>query len=175
MNNADIENLVQKYKNNDKDSLFLLFDAFQPYIYKMINKYYVYGFEHDDLKHECFLYLVDALNKYNGTTTFVAYATKTIKNNLNYLLRKQLKCDTVHLNGFEIQDNFKIDAYLEEKELVHCLQESLSTLSIQDQQILQDYYIHDLSLVTIAKKHNLKYITVAKKKDRAITKLKQLL
>lgn len=172
LNKEQIETLVQKAKDKDKQALQDLYSAFLPYIYVLLSKIYVNGYDKDDLKQECFLTLCTCIKKYKGTDTFIAYVTASMKNNILYLLRRSKSHS--ELNISEI-DGYTVET-TEDIAIKHLDSETLSiaikNLTPQERSILTDYYYNDLSLMTISKDKNSKYITTVKQKDRALNKIK---
>ena len=168
-----IEALVQRAKTNDKEAIESIYNAFLPYICILISKIYVSGYDRNDLKQECFLFLMTAIEKYKGSDTFIAYATCTIKNNLMYLLRKKLTHKENPSADLVVQSQNSIEDIVLKKLDVKALNTAIKTLSASERSILSKYFLDDISLMNISKEQNSKYITVVKKKDRAISKLQK--
>lgn len=176
MNFEQIENLVIKAKNDDVESIEILYCSFIPFITIWSSKLKIPNYSFEDLKQECFIYLMCAIEKYQGTTTFVSYATQTIKNNLFYLLREQLKEDKNTLNiPFEMSSNESVENFILKNIEASIIEAAINSLTSLEQRIIKDYYFNDLNLKQISLNLDLKYITTVKKKDKALLKLNKLL
>jgi DNA-directed RNA polymerase specialized sigma24 family protein len=98
--------------------------------------------------------------------------------NLKYLLTKM---------AFQLSVKYKVDRRKEKMNLINihydenstndycieCLLKSFSNLKPVHQQLLQSYYIDDISMVEYAKKENVDEATIRKRKQRAVEMLKQ--
>lgn len=182
MDILEIEKLVVRAKQNDIEAYELLYCTFTPFIVIWCSRLHIPNYTFEDLKQECYLYLVHAVEKYRGTTTFVSYATQTIKNNLCYLLREQVKESkaTFHVPLESVTyvneatmpniENFVI------KNIQNSIIEAaINSLSSMEQRIIKDYYFNSLNLKEISMNLDLKYITTVKKKDKALLKLNKII
>lgn len=165
-----IENLVLKAKSNDKESLMELYNIFLPYLKMWYSKVILKEHTFDDLSQEYFLWLVAAIDKYKGSSTFTGYITITIKNNLFMLIRKksfEVSTDLVFL----IEDTNCLEDLIVNKLDVLNMIEKSKTLSDIEKKVLKDYYFNDLTLYCISSNLDKKYSTVAKIKSKALVKL----
>lgn len=124
----------------------------------------------EDISQEYFLWLVAAIDKYNGDSTFVAYITMTIKNNLFMIIRKktyEVSTDLIFL----IEDPNSLEDLVVSKIAILDMIESAKTLTDIERKVLKDYYFNDLTLYCISSSLNKKYSTVAKIKSKALEKL----
>lgn len=181
MEKKEIEHLVLRAKADEALAYEILFCVFTPYIKIWCNKLRIPNYSYDDLNQECFLYLVHAIEKYHGTDTFIRYATKTIKNNLLYLLREQIKLVQMpyampydNLNvGAETMDS--IENFVITSIENNIIDNAIKSLTPVEKKIISDYYFNDINLRSISNSMDMKYITTVKKKDAALKKLKKLL
>ena len=91
LNYAFIESLVLMSKDKNEEALNKLIEEFTPLINGLCRKTFITGYTFDDLKQECMISLLNCVQKYKSEDhRFVAYATNGIKNNLNYLIKKNL-------------------------------------------------------------------------------------
>lgn len=167
---SHIENLVKKAKVNDKDSLLELYNIFLPYLkmwyYKVILKEHTF----EDVSQDYFLWLVSAIEKYKGSSTFTGYITMTIKNNLFMLIRKKTFEYSTDLT-FLIEDNSCLeDLVVNRLDVLDMISKSY-TLTDIEKRVLKDYYFNDLTLYCISSQLNKKYSTIAKIKSKALVKL----
>lgn len=171
----EIENLVCKAKLGSAEDEEKLYYSFIPYINLLVSKFNIKSYTKDDLRSECYLALNKAIKSYNGTSTFVPYATKCLKNHVLLLLRNSIKLDEIVLIDNVLESNNCIEEDIINKLEIDKLSRAIKTLSPKEQKIIQDYFFNDLSLVAISKVIDKKYITTVKTKDRAINKLKELI
>lgn len=165
-----IERLVIESKNNNKDSLIELYNLFLPYLKMWLSKVNIKDHTFEDIKQEYFLWLVSAINKYSGTSSFTSYITMTIKNNLFMLIRKKYLETSTDLT-FLIEDTHCIeDLIVNKMDIFNMINESKKLTDIE-RKVLKDYYFNDLSLYCISDKINKKYSTTAKIKTKALLKL----
>lgn len=165
-----IERLVQEAKENNKDSLIELYNTFLPYLKMWLNRVTIKEHSFDDITQEYFLWLVTAIEKYQGTSTFTSYITMTIKNNLFMLIRKKYLETSTDLT-FLIEDNTCIEDLVVNKiDILNMINESKKLTDIE-RKVLKDYYFNDLTLYCISSRINKKYSTTAKIKSKALIKL----
>ena len=89
MNFEYIEALVTNCKNGDSLSKEKLAEEFKPLILNISKKTFIDGYEIFDLQNECFTTLFKCVSVYNlEKHRFVAYATNSIKNNINDLIKR---------------------------------------------------------------------------------------
>ena len=109
MDYNEIESLVELAKANDKNAKEELMIKFTPLILNLSKKSYVNSYEFADIKNECFHTLFKCVNMYNlDKHRFVAYATNSIKNSVNLLIRTSIR-----RNGSEGPQSFILDGKLE--------------------------------------------------------------
>ncbi len=174
MNAEEIEKLVVKAKLGCVAAEEKIFYSFIPYINLLVSKFDIAGYDRDDLVQECYITLHKAITKYTGHRTFATYVTKSLKNNMVYLLRKSTKIQySIIDNLLEDPKDLELDI-LGQLDIEH-LSESLKHLSPKELKIIKDYYFNDITLLSISKTLDEKYITTAKTKDRAISKLKNMM
>lgn len=165
-----IERLVQEAKENNKDSLIELYNTFLPYLKMWLTRITVKEQTFEDITQEYFLWLVMAIKKYSGSSTFTSYITMTIKNNLFMLIRKKYLETSTELT-FLIKDNTCIEDLVVNKiDVLNMINQSKKLTDIE-RKVLQDYYFNDLTLYCISSKINKKYSTTAKIKSKALAKL----
>ncbi|SFU83232.1 RNA polymerase sigma factor, sigma-70 family [Clostridium sp. DSM 8431] len=91
MNYKYIESLVLSAKDGDEVSKEKLVEEFSPLIKALSHKTHLSTYTTEDLINECYISLFKCIKLYNPKNhRFVAYATNAIKNNLNYLIRRNL-------------------------------------------------------------------------------------
>lgn len=89
MNFEYIEYLVTKCKNGDSFSKEKLVEEFGPLIFNISKRTFIDGYEMHDLQNQCYETLFKCVSLYNlEKHRFVAYATNSIKNNMNDLIKR---------------------------------------------------------------------------------------
>ena len=87
-----IEELALKSKADDMKSKEKLIEEFKPLIMKISQRTFIYGYTSYDIENECYSILSSCLDSYKSENhRFVAFATISLKNNINYILRKSIK------------------------------------------------------------------------------------
>ena len=109
-----IENLVRLSKAGDKYSKEKLIEEFRPFIINISKKTFIHGYEFEDIVNECYIALFKCISLYKiEMHRFVAYATNGIKNNINDLIRKNIKINkicgpSIVLDNY-VEETFKAD------------------------------------------------------------------
>lgn len=92
-----LEQLVISSKKKNEKAKNELFMEFMPYIKSLSRKTFIFGYSREDIEAECFITLLTCIEKYNiESHRFVAYAVNSLKNCVNYLIRKNLKCKNIN-------------------------------------------------------------------------------
>lgn len=186
MNLKNLESLVRKAKLGDKPSLKEILNAFKPLILKLSNSTYIHSYTKDDLIQEGFCSLLKAIDHYDITkNTFVAYATNSIKNNYNYLIRQRVKLgyESSYNKKISIDNEYEIidiipskkDIFKEflKEENLKALKNAFKFLNIQQRDIIYQCYFMRLSMKEYALKNNMTYNQCKYIKATALAHLKQ--
>lgn len=103
-----IENLVRLSKAGDEYSKEELVKEFKPFIINISKKTFTNGYEFEDIMNECYKILFKCISLYRTEThRFVDYATNGINNNINDLIRKNIKN-----NGIKSYCDIPFDSFL---------------------------------------------------------------
>lgn len=182
----ELKELVLKAKENDVSAKIEILNKFKPYIIKQCNKIYLKDYTFEDLVQISFLSLLKAIEKFDiKKDNFVSYATITIKNNLNYLIRQKAKLN-YEVSIFKetgeniefidtLKDNLETENSIIQNETIKALMIAVDSLSKEEKYIIKSIYFNNISLKDLSKKLNIKYITLAKRKERILKKLKTLI
>lgn len=172
-----IEGLVIKCKNNNKEAFIKLIEEFKPVIYGYVKRFYIHGYDNEDLISESFKILLHAINKYDiNKHRFVAYGINAIKNNLLYLHRQASYKHTKEGTYFDdenelnlIPDNTDYNEVILNNVLFDSLRKELTPteMEVVDLLILKDMKIKEYASIK-----SLKYSTAAKRKTTVYNKLK---
>lgn len=182
MNYDYIENLVSSAKDCDLKAKNDLIIEFTPFINSISRKTFIHGYDRCDLKNECFFTLFNCISKYNlNSHRFVAYATNSIKNNLNVLITKAINRNDID-GLFSLSDDVESIASLEDdikKENIHLEYKLLSAikndLSTSERHLIVFIFFMKNTLTNYAYHENISYVTASKRKKRVLEKLNTFL
>lgn len=182
MNYDYIENLVYEAKTGNNAAKENLVKEFTPLINSIARKSFIHGYDNSDLKNECFITLFTCLQKYQvDSHRFVAYATNSIKNNINDLIRKMVKRN----NNLSTSLSEELDTFMSEsfasldeslcikhdyKTLIHIINNKLNT---EERELVDFLFIKGNTLVNYAYFKNVSYVTATKRKRTVLKKLKK--
>jgi RNA polymerase sigma-70 factor (ECF subfamily) len=175
-NFAHIDSLVEKIKNNDSESLFVLFDYYKPLIdfavNQLVKKYK--GIEKDDLMSDSIFILKDLCLKYDKDKCYFTYFLETrfrpyliSKIKSNYLS----KIDIVSLN--DIDESYVMDdEFLSNYEPI---KEIIENLSPQQRKVIELFYFCNLTQAECAKILEISQPAFSKKLKNVIKIIKKSL
>lgn len=180
-----IEKLVCDAKTGNRVAKENLVLEFTPLINSIARKTFIYGYENSDLKNECFITLFNCLLKYQvDNHRFVAYATNSIKNNINDLIRKRVKRnefnDLCSMSLSEELDTFMPESFASLDDAL-CIKHDYNTLIYtinnklnNDERELVDFlFFKGNTLINYAYFKNVSYVTATKRKKKALKKLRK--
>lgn len=181
MNKAYIESLVSKAKLGDKISLNIILKEFTPTIIKYSSSIYLSSYSIEDLIQEGYVYLFNIIEKYNpNKSSFKTYANISLKNNYNYLIRKNAKYHkelsyNKPINSDKGEMNYLLenDFNIEDEFFKNVLYNSLKDLDKKECNVLIHYYFKDESLKEFALKNNMAYHHCVRLKNTALYHLKE--
>lgn len=172
--------LLKEYKNGDSEVLGKIIAYFIPIILKEASKWKISCYEYEDLVQHGYLSVIKAVNMFEGEENkFIPYCIKTIKTNYKALLKGEIKHhreipnENILNKGneymFTIED--EIIAYEKIKEIY----EALDALTLEEKNIINDFYFKNKTIDKIAKENNKSYNNIRYKKDKIIKKLQYTL
>lgn len=180
-----IEKLVNAAKAGDTKAKENLVMEFTPLINSISRRTFIHGYETCDIKSECFTTLFICISRYNTDShRFVAYATNSIKNNINYLIRESIKRNK--LDGFvtlslddKLIDFLPSAAYSIDEKLC-CLDDynDLSSaiknnLTEEEKQLVSFLFFKENTLTNYAASNSISYVAASKRKKKVLNKLKK--
>jgi len=180
-----IEKLVNAAKAGDTKAKENLVMEFTPLINSISRRTFIHGYEACDIKNECFTTLFKCISKYKiDNHRFVAYATNSIKNNINYLIRESIKRNA--LDGFmslSLDDkliDFLPSATYSIDEKLCCLDDynDLSyaiknNLTEEEKQLVSFLFFKENTLTNYAASNSISYVAASKRKKKVLNKLKK--
>ncbi|MCR1935003.1 sigma-70 family RNA polymerase sigma factor [Clostridium tepidum] len=172
--------LLEKYRNGDVEALSKIIENFVPLILKEASKWRIQCYEYEDLVQHGYLSVIKAVNMFKGEESkFVPYCINAIKTNYKALLKGEIKHhreipnENILNKGneymFTIED--EIIAYEKIKEIY----EALDALTLEEKNIINDFYFKNKTIDKIAKENNKSYNNIRYKKDKIIKKLQYTL
>lgn len=176
-----IENLVRLSKAGDEYSKEKLIEEFRPFIINISKSTFIPGYEFEDITNECYIALFKCISLYKTEMhRFVAYATNGIKNNINDLIRKNIKANkicnpSITLDNY-VEETFKADIP-EISELLcnkydsECLKYAMSQLSSDELSLIVYLFYEDKTLKSYAHEKGLSYSYAVKMKRYILDKL----
>lgn len=185
----DVNNLILKAQNNDKNALEEIVKIYKPYIIKIARSIYINGYETEDLIQIGVIALIKAVKRFQleRGAVFTAFAVTVIKNAFNEELRKiigkrwdkKFKCslNNVTEEGKEFIEMLASEEDIEEevvlKEQIILLRKVMSKLPEKDREIIQWFYFENRSLKEYSELKGISANLAAQRKGRAMEKLKR--
>lgn len=186
MDSNEIESLVKLAKANDKSAKEELMVKFTSMILNLSKRSFVNSYEFADIKNECYHTLFKCVSLYNSDKhRFVAYATSSIKNSVNLLIRTSIR-----RNGSEGPEAFILDGKLENticsgledfdsimlnKVYRNRLNAALQILSSNEDELVKYVYFEKHSLKNYSQYKKIPYASVIDMKNEILYKLKKTL
>ncbi|CAI3221979.1 Sigma-70 region 2 domain-containing protein [Clostridium neonatale] len=177
-----IEMLVLQAKNQDYNAKEKLVDEFTPFIVNHALKSFIYGYEFEDIKSECYKILLKCISSYNSEThRFISYATNSIKNGICTIARKSKRrcvCDgiealSIHDDGMENMGSKELN--LEDVVCNNAEYEALNTiinkLSSEEKELINFIFFNENTTKEYASLKNICYSTALQRKSTILNKL----
>jgi RNA polymerase sporulation-specific sigma factor len=177
-----LEKLVERAKNKDEVATGEIIERFKYLILKEASKYYVPGYELEDLAQHGYLSVIKAISMYKlGSNSFNGYCINAIKMNFRALLKGEIKhfrevpSDEMTCFNNAIDYEFTLEdeviAYCEVKKLY----EAIDKLEPEEKAIIERFYFLDQSLVEIACEGDKSYHQFARAKKKVLEKLRDFI
>ena len=182
MNFDYIEYLVTNCKNDDKLSKEKLAEEFRPLIFNISKRTFIDGYEIHDIQNQCYETLFKCVSLYNlEKHRFVAYATNSIKNNMNDLI-KRIKIrsategnDALSLHEDVEKDLPSQDISLEDMLCDQCdyedLRLAIDNLTEDEKELIDFIFYKNNTVQTYAYFKNLCYSTASQRKNIILKKI----
>ena len=182
----EIESLVKLAKANDRTAKEESMMKFTPMILNLSKRSFINSYEFADIKNECYHTLFKCVSFYNlDKHRFVAYATNSIKNSVNLLIRTSIR-----RNGSDGPEAFILDGKLENtlcsdledfdsimlnKVYRNRLNAALQILSSCENELVKYVYFEKHSLKNYSQYKKIPYGSVINIKNEILYKLKKAL
>ena len=182
MNFEYIEELVTNCKNGDALSKENLAGEFRPLIFNISKRTFIDGYEIQDIQNQCYETLFKCVCLYNlEKHRFVAYATNSIKNNMNDLIKRiKIRSATEGNDALSLHDDVEkdlpdMDINLEDLSCEECdyeeLRSALNNLTEEEKQLIDFIFYKNNTVQTYAYYKNLCYSTANLKKKVTLKKI----
>ena len=178
----ELEILVQKCKKGCTNSKEELLNAFKPLVLSLAKRTFIHGYTFQDIQDECYHSLLYCLNLYKTDShSFVSYTSRTIKNNLNYLIKKGVKHeDSEGACALTLSDNMEHilpDNHIPFEDYVHLkncykeLNEVIKSLNSDEKEMINFLYVQNRTLKCYSHLKNISYSSARYKQRKLLKKL----
>lgn len=170
-----VESLAIKGKSGDMKSKEELIKEFTPFIKKLSKNTFIKGYDRYDIENECYSYLLRALEKYDiSRHKFVAYCTNTIKNNINYLIKKSITNSSENvllIDDISCADEENIDDNLLKDDEIKEIKKCIDNLTETEYELYKFIFIDNKKLKEYAYLNNILYHTAYSRKKAILNKI----
>ena len=182
MNFEYIEELVTNCKNGDALSKEKLAQEFRPLIFNISKRTFIHGYAIHDIQNECYKTLFNCVSLYNlEKHRFVAYASNSIRNNINDLIKRiKIRSLTEGNDALSLHDDVEkdlpdMDISLEDLLCEECdyqeLRLALNNLTEEEKELIDFIFYKNNTVQTYAYYKNLCYSTANLKKKVTLKKI----
>ena len=189
MNREIVDLLLIEGKKGNKEAMDKLFEIHKGLIYKYSTKYFIKGYDREDLEQIGWIEFINGVKKYDGSfgIDFVAFITILLRNKYGSMLkRKELTMKFSSLDtpiGEEItmkdtlEDSFSMEKDFENREEIEALIEAVSALEDEEREFI--LYINEergnMQKYYEAHKNEMTFNAVRYKKKKIMDKLQRCL
>lgn len=177
-----IEEIVTKCKNGDKLSKENLAKEFKPFILNLSRKTFIDRYEMQDIQSECYKTLFNCVSLYKSEKhRFVAYATNSIRNNINDLIKRvKTRQSTDGNDALSFQDDMENNLPaqnfdLEDSFCVACdyqeLKFAINNLTEEEKELVDFVFYKNNTVRTYAYIKNMCYSTASQRKNVILKKI----
>jgi len=182
MNFKYIESLVTNSKNGDPFSKEKLAEEFRPLIFNISKRTFIDGYEIYDIQNQCYETLFKCITLYNlEKHRFVAYATNSIKNNMNDLIKRiKIRSATEGNDALSLHDDVEKDLpspdisledFLCDKCDYDDLRLALHNLTDEEKELIDFIFYKNNTVQTYAYYKNMCYSTACQRKKVTLKKI----
>lgn len=187
MNREIVDILLIEGKKGNKEAMDKLFEIHKGLIYKYSTKYFIKGYDREDLEQIGWIEFINGVKKYDGSfgIDFVAFITILLRNKYGSMLkRKELTMKFSSLDtpiGEDItmkdtlEDSFSMEKDFENREEIEALIEAVSDLEDEEREFI--LYINEergnMQKYYEAHKNEMTFNAVRYKKKKIMDKLQR--
>ena len=92
--------LIALFKDGSEQAVTVLTKRYKPIVSKICRKYFLIGGDNEDLIQEGMIALFRAIKTFNGSSNFIAYASKCIKNQVLSVIKRYNSQKNLPLNNY---------------------------------------------------------------------------
>ncbi|MDU3019409.1 MAG: sigma-70 family RNA polymerase sigma factor [Clostridium perfringens] len=189
MNREIVDLLLTEGKKGNKEAMDKLFEIHKGLIYKYSTKYFIKGYDREDLEQIGWIEFINGVKKYDGSfgIDFVAFITILLRNKYGSMLkRKELTMKFSSLDtpiGEDItmkdtlEDSFSMEKDFENREEIKALIEAVSALEDEEMEFI--LYINEergnMQKYYEAHKNEMTFNAVRYKKKKIMDKIQKAL
>ena len=189
MNKEMVDLLLIEGKKGNKEAMEKLFEIHKGLIYKYSTKYFIKGYDREDLEQIGWIEFINGVKKYDGSfgIDFVAFITILLRNKYGSMLkRKELTMKFSSLDtpiGEDItmkdtlEDSFSMEKDFENREEIEALIEAVSALEDEEREFI--LYINEergnMQKYYEAHKNEMTFNAVRYKKKKIMDKIQKAL
>ena len=177
-----LNTLVTKCKNGDTLSKEKLAEEFRPLIFNISKRTFIDGYEIQDIQNQCYETLFKCVSLYNlEKHRFVAYATNSIKNNINDLIKRiKIRSSTEGNDALSLHDDVEKDLpsqdiSLEDLFCDQCdyedLRLAINNLTEEEKELIDFIFYKNNTVQTYAYYKNMCYSTACQRKKVTLKKI----
>ncbi|MGG5461202.1 sigma-70 family RNA polymerase sigma factor [Clostridium sp. B9] len=153
MNKEMVDILLVEGKKGNKEAMEKLFEIHKGLIYKYSTKYFIKGYDREDLEQIAWIEFMDGVKKYDGSfgIDFVAFITILLRNKYGSMLRRKefaMKFSSLDTPIGEditikdtLEDDFSMEKDFEDREEVNLLLSAMASLSDEEREFI--FYINE--------------------------------
>lgn len=187
MNREIVDLLLIEGKKGNKEAMDKLFEIHKGLIYKYSTKYFIKGYDREDLEQIGWIEFINGVKKYDGSfgIDFVAFITILLRNKYGSMIkRKELTMKFSSLDtpiGEDItmkdtlEDSFSMEKDFENREEIEALIEAVSALEDEEREFI--LYINEergnMQKYYEAHKNEMTFNAVRYKKKKIMDKLQR--
>ena len=152
----------------------------RPLIKKFVRETFLDGFEKDDLLQECYIKLIQAMEKYDPHMgvpfeSFYKIQLYGWRSNQNKKKRVNFIGEYESEGILIIDEQANVEEMVINKERLERVMQAMNKLSQMEKKMIMAYYIQNKSMVDIAKEEKINYRTALSRKGEAIRKIKMIM
>ncbi|WP_096515731.1 sigma-70 family RNA polymerase sigma factor [Clostridium perfringens] len=187
MNREIVDLLLIEGKKGNKEAMDKLFEIHKGLIYKYSTKYFIKGYDREDLEQIGWIEFINGVKKYDGSfgIDFVAFITILLRNKYGSMLKRKeftMKFSSLDTPIGEditmkdtIEDSFSMEKDFENREEIEALIEAVSALEDEEREFI--LYINEergnMQKYYEAHKNEMTFNAVRYKKKKIMDKLQR--
>ncbi|MGL5244356.1 MAG: sigma-70 family RNA polymerase sigma factor [Sarcina sp.] len=179
-----VDSLIKEYKKGNKLVLIDIINTYRPMINKYVSKYYINGYNDEDLEQLAIYEMIKSLNKYDENKGFnlTVYLNSVIENAFKRTLKKAIKLNYVLSIDNPINDDgdtfrevipceILVDEEVINTQNISNLRNALKNLTKEEREFILNVHTSRGGLTKYSNKTGLSYSSCKWKKKKILKKL----